>query len=186
VLHICQLKVTWLTAAKADVQFELLLEDYTIETLQKVLVLGHVSGGVDDPTNVNGARFSTTKARFMEAMGRRASLATTEQQLTLEMTQVHSQHAAMMHKIQRSPEPGSGLESALVEARMRLNTLLLERAYSQMALCTARALVVRLQSAIAVQPTLDRAASKKGLNMKGKNKGEVTARCSKFGEESML
>lgn len=176
VLYTCQLKVAWMTAARSDLKFGLLVEDYTVRVMKKVMLLEHVAA-VDGEAH-SAARLADVKARFLNAMARRAALATADRQLELELSQLQTQHSAMMLKVQRSPEPGSGLGGALVEARMRLNTLLLERAYSQMALCTAHALVVRLHATLAAKPLLDRASTRKGITVKGKDKAAIATAVS--------
>lgn len=175
VLYTCQLKITWITAARSDLKFSMVVGDYAVDVLKKVMLLEHlVAGGpADNASDV--ARLEDAKKRFTEALAKRAGVATADKQLELELLQVQAEHAAMMLKIQQSPEPGSGLAGALVEARMRLNTLLLERAYSQMALCTAQMLAVRLHGLLAAKPLLQRANSRKGINTKGKDKAAIAA-----------
>eukprot|EP00729_Bicosta_minor_P011938 gene11938-26507_t len=173
VLYTCQLKVTWLTAARSDLKFDLLVEDYAVDLLKRVMLLEHLAGG--NGGGADAASVAGVKALFVTAVARRAALATTNQQLELGLAQLQTQHAAMMLKVQRAPEPGSGLSSALVEARMRLNTLLLERAYSHMTLCTARALVVRLRTMLAAKPLLDIASTRKGVDAIGKDKVAIAA-----------
>ena len=141
-LVFCQVGVFWWEASQADLSFDLLLAEYTIDVYRHLLQLG------------DAAVADSAKHCFISAMIERAQIVINGRRRAEEWMERHHTYSALMLKLQSHPEPGSGLQNALGEARLRLNTIRLERAYAQLAVASAHAHLIYAEFIITLNPKL--------------------------------
>eukprot|EP00039_Didymoeca_costata_P029553 m.25147 g.25147 ORF g.25147 m.25147 type:complete len:1801 (+) comp7680_c0_seq2:357-5759(+) len=146
----CHLRIHWMSCGKADIGFERLLNEYAVQVYQYQV-----------------SQNSTQEAirKLLSSLKTRAKLNVVFETLSEDFAEASASLQTLINKLQNSPEPGSSFRGAFLEASGRLSQMVLTRAYSRMAITTAKAMVLFAQYKMnslesPSQPTRRESASK--------------------------